>query len=338
MELSPVDAPPLEALLTRVLLVGDAGEIGASTLNEVASWAGQDPDSTVTLFLGDNMYPEGMTSEHQGEADLRLLPQIHAATDSGAQAVFVPGNHDWADGGDEGYEAILAQADYVNSRMPGGAGFVPSGGCPGPVAMDQFRGLRIIVVDTQWWLHGGEKPGSICAHRDTAAVVTAFAALLDTDRHVVIAAHHPMFGYGRHAGFSDWRDHLTPPVIGSLIALGRKLPLRIQDYNSSQYQTMMDAFHAALRQNPGQGGMRVWVAGHEHSLQVLDGFADDSLDYVLISGSAAKTSPVNHGDETIFAQSRPGFMVLEFFSDARVLVRVVEATGGEVFQFWLGDR
>ena len=139
-----------------------------------------------------------MTSKYQDQADLRLLPQIRAATDSGAEAVFVPGNHDWTDGADEGYDAILAQADYVNSWSPGVAGFIPSDGCPGPVAVDRYEGVRIIIVDTQWWLHGGEKPGPTCAHPDMASVVTSFAALLDTDRHVVIAAHHPLFGYGRH--------------------------------------------------------------------------------------------------------------------------------------------
>ena len=84
--------------------------------------------------------------------------------------------------------------------------------------------------------------------------------------------------------------------------------------------------------------MRVWAAGHERSLQVLEGFSDNSLDYVLISGSAAKTNPVNHGDETLFAQSRPGFMVLDFFADRRVLARIIETSGGEVFQFWLGEQ
>ena len=82
----------------------------------------------------------------------------------------------------------------------------------------------------------------------------------------------------------------------------------------------------------------MWAAGHEHNLQVLEGAEDASLDYVLISGAAAKTTPVNHGEETIFAQSSPGFMVLDIFSDSRVLARVVETSSNTVFPFWLEQR
>jgi hypothetical protein len=326
------------SLVSRLVLVGDAGEIGAQTLDEIEEWSLRDPEITVTLYLGDNMYPEGMTLRHRDEADRRLRPQIRAATNSGADAVFVPGNHDWADGGDGGLEAILAQAQYVNSQAPDQAVFLPSGGCPGPVVIDRYEGVRIIVLDTEWWLYEGEKPSDSCSHSNTAEVITSFARSLDTDRHVVVAAHHPLFGYGRHAGFSDWRSYFDPPVIGSFIALSRLLPLRVQDYNSSQYGRMAAAFLEAFRQSPGQGGIRVWAAGHEHNLQVLEGAEDASLDYVLISGAAAKTTPVNHGEETIFAQSSPGFMVLDIFSDSRVLARVVETSSNTVFPFWLEQR
>jgi hypothetical protein len=287
------------------------------------------------LFLGDNMYPEGMTSRRTNEADQRLGPQIRAAIGSGAGTILIPGNHDWDDGGDEGYDAVLAQANYVSRVGGSDSAFLPAAGCPGPVAIDRYPGMRIIVLDTQWWLHDEAKPSADCSYPDTAAVITAFARLLETERHVVVAAHHPLFGYGRHAGFSDWRDHLWPPVVGSLIALSRKLPLRTQDYNSTAYRRMVDAFRTAMDLRPQPGALRLWAAGHEHSLQILEGDDADTLDFVLISGSAAKTNPVNHGDDTVFAQSSPGFMVLDVFDDRSALVRVVGADGEESFQYWL---
>lgn len=313
---------------TRVVLVGDAGEVDARGLEDVGEWVRAAPDRTVTLFLGDNMYPEGMTPGHRTEADRRLLPQIQAGIAGGGRAVFVPGNHDWADGGDGGMEAILAQAEYVGARSDR-AVLLPAGACPGPVALDDLAGVRIIVLDTQWWLHAKEKPQEACPSPDTAAVIARFAVLLKTDRHVIVAAHHPLWAYGRHAGFSDWRDHAWPPVVGTLIALSRKLGLRDQDLNSTRYSRMAEAFEAAFESVPRGAGLRIWAAGHEHSLQILDG--GPSIDYLLVSGSAAKTNPVNHGDDTRFAESRNGFIVLDVLADSRVLARVVAA--GEVRTF-----
>jgi hypothetical protein len=291
----------------------------------------------VTLFLGDNMYPEGMTPERRDQADQRLRPQVRAATGSGAAAIFVPGNHDWADGGEEGLGAVIAQADYVTGLAGSDTTFLPAGGCPGPVVVDRYPGVRVIVVDTQWWLHDQTKPAAECPFPDTAAVITAFAGLLETDRHVVVAAHHPLFGYGRHAGFSDWRDHLKPPLIGSVIALARKVAPRAQDFNATAYRRMADAFEQAFTARARPGTLRVWTAGHEHSLQILDGDDPDALDFVLISGSAAKTNPLDHGSNTVFAHSNPGFIVLDVFNDRSVLARVVGDDGEEAFRYWLFD-
>ncbi len=103
-----------DQIRSRIILVGDAGEMDAAVLGTLESWAGQIPSATIVAFLGDNMYPEGMTARYRSQADQRILPQIVAATGAGARALFVPGNHDWADRSREGYEAVRAQAGYVD--------------------------------------------------------------------------------------------------------------------------------------------------------------------------------------------------------------------------------
>ncbi len=326
-------ASSAEAVRSRILLVGDAGEPDTPVLDDVSEWASRKPEETIVLYLGDNMYPEGMTERRRGEADARLLPQIEAVTESGARGVFLPGNHDWARGDrDEGYDAVVAQARYVNDHMPGTENFLPKNGCPGPAAIDLLRGIRIIALDTQWWLQKGEKPTDACPQPDREAVVDRLVELLNTDLDVVVAAHHPLGGHGRHSGFSDWKDHLLPPIIGTVIALSRKLPLRDQDFNASAYRTMVDDIEGAFSRRGSSEGLLLFAAGHEHSLQVLEG---NLVDYVLISGSAAKTSPVSHGDDTLFAHLHTGFMVVDFMESGSVLLRVIEPEEGEVFNLWL---
>jgi hypothetical protein len=333
------------ALRSRLILAGDAGEADAGALGEVEAWAGRRPDRTLVVFLGDNFYPEGMTPARAGEADLKLLPQIQAATRGGARALFVPGNHDWDDGGAQGYDAVLAQADYVEAHLPHPGGFLPTDGCPGPVALDSLEGVRIVALDTQWWLHQGYKPLETCPAPDPTRFAAAFSELLRTDRTVVVVAHHPLLGFGRHAGFFDWRDHLTLPVVGSVIALARNLRPGVQDYDSGPYRAMTDLFRSVLSASRGDG-LVIWAAGHEHSLQIMEGIggeeggSDGAVDYVLVSGSAAKTRSVSHGAETLFAHSHPGFMVIDFLTPDRARLRVIEPGEGEVFVGWLdrGDR
>ena len=333
---SPAAADNLadDTLLSRILLVGDAGEMSAIALAEVGLWAGRDPENTLVAFLGDNMYPEGMTPRRRNEADLRILPQIEAATGNDARALFVPGNHDWADGDESGYDAILAEAEYVTGHVPHEDSFLPLDGCPGPVSIDTFPGVRVVAVDTQWWLHRKTKPIDTCPAATPVEFTSELSRLVDTDRDVVIAAHHPLSGFGRHAGFSDWKEHLLIPVVGSIIALQRKLWPRDQDFASDAYRAMTGMFRSALERPSDDDRLLVWAAGHEHNLQVIEGQA---VDYVLVSGSAAKTTPVSHGTGTLFAHSEPGFMLLDFLASGRVQLRVIEPGEGEVFTMWLRD-
>jgi 3',5'-cyclic AMP phosphodiesterase CpdA len=325
---------PAATLRARLVLVGDAGQASRALIDEVAAWAARDPSKTHVVYVGDNMYPKGMTADRRHEGDVRLLPLIEAATRHGARVLFVPGNHDWADGGREGHTAILAQAAYVTARVPYAEAFLPSGGCPGPAVVDAIDGIRIVALDTQWWLHEHHRPTSACVP-DPDQVLALLGDSLNTDRHVIIAAHHPPIGHGRHAGFSNWTEYLLPPVVGAAVAISRKFPLRIQDYTARRYRAMIKAFDAVLAGRRRPDRLLVWVAGHEHSLQVLEG---RSVDYVLISGAATYAQAVTHGPETIFAQSRHGFMVIDLVDSGRALLRVVASPGETVFSSWLEPR
>ena len=92
------------------------------------------------------------------DAQIRTVP-------SGATGIFLPGNHDWSDGGQGGFLGAATAADglYVIRRQarliprrPKNAGatvmMLPKNGCPGPVVVDRER-VRLILLDSQWWLH-----------------------------------------------------------------------------------------------------------------------------------------------------------------------------------------
>ena len=78
-----------------------------------------------------------------------------------------------------------------------------------------------------------------------------------------------------------------------------------------------------LRHNPPD----VYVAGHDHSLQLLD--AGDVAGMYLVSGAGAKerVSTVTDLPETFFAHAAPGFLVVDFGErdgSEAIIVRVIE--------------
>ena len=174
----PLAVPPYPVgIKTTLLLIRDAGEpaAGAPVLAALEREVGCNPAFTAVVFLGDNIYPRGMpdsTERSRKDAERCLDAQVAAASNA-SSVYFVPGNHDWAKHGDDGWDAIRRQGRYLTES--GAARMLPAGGCPGPAVVDLGPQVRLILLDTQWWLHVGPRPGpdSFCGAGTPASVVTA---------------------------------------------------------------------------------------------------------------------------------------------------------------------
>jgi hypothetical protein len=348
-------APPAE-IEVHLLLVGDAGYATSDdpVMSAMIARAAQDPEHTVVVFLGDNVYPRGLPdSSHPDRAtgEQILLAQAQVARASGARGIFVPGNHDWAHSGEDGWEAVKRQERFIERRTGPRVALVPSGGCPGPVTIDVESVLRLVVMDTQWWLHAGPKPTdplSDCPADSESEVADALAAALAAagGRQVVVVAHHPLATTGGHGGYFDWKVHIFPlrrlaswlwiplPFIGSAYPLARNFGISDQDLSSSRYRHMRAALDSALVDHPPL----VWAGGHDHSLQVMEG---SSVRYNLVSGGGPNghLEPVWWGERTLYAGAKSGFMQIDFMRDgrARLGVLVVDDEGNisEEFSMWL---
>lgn len=332
-EAAPSEPSPADIELT-LFLIGDAGapdprNVGAP-LDSLTMHAAMAPERTVIVFLGDNVYPEGIPEEGQAEwadARRRLQAQIRSVP-PGARGYFLPGNADWDKEGVFGLYSIRLQERLIAELAEGrDVRMVPGDGCPGPVSIDMGR-LRLIALDTQWWLHE-----YVLADDDsdcTGDMGTVTAALRDHVRSargdgiVVVAAHHPLMTGGAHGGYCG--------ISGPFRRFGR----RSQDIISSSNRTMRDSIESALRERPPL----VYAAGHDHNLQVLKG--GRSADYVLVSGagSYSKTACAVHMRETYYAsQYRSGFMRLDIMRGGGVLLRVYRydgaGEGGVGFTRWL---
>jgi hypothetical protein len=340
---APSPAPALADLDASLFLIGDAGVPAGKdpVLEALAREAGRDPSRSVIVFLGDNIYPRGLPppgGPGRLEAERRMDAQIAAARDSRAAAVFVPGNHDWA-ARDGGWNAVKRQGEYVVERGGPAMQVLPAGGCPGPVVRDVGERLRLVVLDTEWWLHRGAKPQhptSSCPADSETEVLDALSEAIRSagDRRVVVAGHHPLATGGTHGGFFDWTDHVFPlrasrswlwiplPGVGSSYPVARQRGVSNQDMSGPLNRRMREAFAGVFSQH----APLVYAAGHEHNLQVLKG---KDAPYLLVSGAGAfgHVTRARSTPATVFARTASGFMRIDVGREGEARLGVWVVTG-----------
>jgi hypothetical protein len=344
---------PEPTAAARVYLIGDAGDPdprGEPVLRALRAELERATGPALVVFLGDNVYPNGMPAAgdaQRSEMERRIRDQIESVRGTGARLVFLPGNHDWERGGADGWDAVRREAQVVAAVLGSADAYLPRDGCPGPEVFDFGARLRVVVLDTQWWLHGGPKPQhptSTCAADNEAEVLAALDEALAGagSREVLIAAHHPLDTAGEHGGHFGFEDHVFPlrrlrswlwlplPLVGSAYPLSRQAGITDQDLTSAAYRRMIEAFDAVLRPRRPL----VWAAGHDHNLQLL---RHDSARHVIVSGAGifGHTQPMRKAPALVWNSDAAGFMRLHVAANGpvRLTALAVDRSGSarEVF-------
>ena len=359
-----------DRMTSTVFLIGDAGEVpagGSPVLAELVRQARGAPRTSAIVFLGDNVYPAGIPPEadpRYEEMTRRLYAQAAMADSTGLPVYLVPGNHDWARHGEDGWAAVQRSGALLDryARERGvRVAQLPRGGCPGPELVTVGERIRLVLIDTQWWLHSRSRPGRFddatrraLPDPDPGCAVTTEAGLADTlrglfhgpgDRIDVLIGHHPLLSHGEHGGFHPWIQYVLPLVptpiapwlwlpIGWIYPVGRRLVADRQDQASGVYRAMRRSIEASF----APGRPLVYASGHEHALEVLRWGADR---FYLVSGAGLveHETTVRRSDSTAYSSSDPGFMRLDLFpaDSVRLGVTSVSDAGvaSEVYRAWL---
>ncbi|RZM12327.1 MAG: metallophosphoesterase, partial [Pedobacter sp.] len=209
-----------DTIQATIVLIGDAGQLtnGKHPVVEAAKRTVKMDEKTTVLYLGDNLYKTGLPDEavpNFAVAKAPLDSQIHIARGNTKTPIyFIPGNHDWANGGKNGYESILRVQDYIDILGNQMVKMLPRDGCGGPEEVKINDDITLVMMDSQWWIHEYDKPGveSDCPFKTKDEMLTELDEILakNSKQLVLFATHHPFRSYGPHGGYFTFKQHLFP--------------------------------------------------------------------------------------------------------------------------------
>ncbi len=313
-----------------VFLVGDAGAAETATSPllaalraDVERWSTslRRDSATSVIYLGDNVYPVGVRGrDDPGFAtdSARLWGQIdvvggEAARREATTGVFITGNHDWGNAaGDAGIDRVrnLDEQIVLGRRAGRFVSLQPTAGDPGPVVRDLRRNVRLLFVDTHWFLQERDRGRQARFFADLAAALAGAR-----DREVVIVAHHPYYSAGPHGA-------VVPGYhTGGLAYILKQSGALVQDLNSPAYAELLGGLRKTFEE--AKKPPLIYAGGHDHSLQVLTGAGDFDPRFVLVSGAGSKVSSIAMGPGLVWGGEQPGYMMLVFRKDDGVDLFVV---------------
>ena len=317
--------------------------MSGTALGRLKEMLGTESAQSAVVFLGDNIYCCGLpdsASAKRAQAEMRIDAAIDAVAGFAGRIIFIPGNHDWGDSGSISRETLLRQQRYIEERL-GKDTFLPQNGFPGPTEVKLTDEIRLIAIDTQWWMLDDKPFGDTGEYEveEDADFLLELRELLAKrdDEHILLVGHHPLISYGEHGGHFSLKDHLFPltnfwknawlplPIIGSLYPFIRSIAGGDQDISNRNYQALQGALLSLFQRHDGN---LVYASGHDHNLQhIVEG-----ITHLVVSGSGSRPGYVSRFGSAAFTSEEEGFMVLDYLSDGSVQMRAESAFGETIYQ------
>ncbi|NOR87665.1 MAG: BamA/TamA family outer membrane protein, partial [Bacteroidales bacterium] len=331
--------------LHTVYLLGDIkySPTGRENLKLLKSYINKENENSNVVILGDIMYELGLPNPSDNdfkEAERNLKYVLHTFDSYKGDVFFLPGNHDWARGKQQGWESVKNEEEYIEEYLNEGNVYLPDNGCPGPVEVELSNDITLIIFDSQWWFHKYNKPGSDgeCGFENENELFTQIEDALkrNRDKKVIFATHHPLFSVGKHGGhfpapyflfpLLDIKDWMYIPLPGFIYTGYRKYMGSTQDFAHPEYKLFKETLLNIFSEYPNV----IYAAGHEHNLQY---FQKDSLHHI-ISGAGGDASYIARKKEkTDFAYQNAGFNKLSFYANGDVWMEFISldsTTSGEI--------
>ena len=318
-------------------LIGDAGNAdqlpAQKVLKQLQSKINQSNGNSTLLFLGDNIYPNGLPKQPGDErtlAEEKLDNQLSLTKDFKGSTIFIPGNHDWYSKGTEG---LLEQQNYIIEKTGDKKAFAPKNSCP--IETRKIgKDIALIIVDSEWYLADWNKNPEInknCAIKSREAFFDEFEDQLNKNQNktIIVAIHHPLIDNGSHGGKYSLKKQLFPvekqiplPGLAPLINLSRATGgMSHQDLSNTNYRTLSNRLQTLLADKDNV----VVVAGHDHNLQYLE---KNNIKQI-VSGAGSKSEAAAAINRWDFSYGNNGYAVLDINKEGDAMVSFYGVKDGE---------
>ncbi len=344
-EFGQISALPEQGLVHKAYLIGDAGGLddyqsGKNYVFEAVERSIlEDTLAPSLVFLGDNLYPSGLSDPHSQDRKREeqiLNAHIALAKANKGQSYVIPGNHDWNDARSGGRKTNKRQYDYIKAKTEeAGIKYLPKKSCGDPEVVKINKDLVYLFIDSQWWLQKWDAENNMnkgCDIKSRRAFADEIKDLFlkYKNKQIVVYLHHPFKSNGHHGAKFSAKDHVFPltniskyayvplPGIGSLMPIARKLGITRQDNTHPLYKELHDVFLEAINLS---GAKRIiFASGHDHNLQYFktNPLLTETNIHYLVSGSGYKESYARKGSGAEFVYAKRGYQVLHFYHDGSI--------------------
>ena len=333
---SPDIPPDTSVVVYSVFLIGDARKAyqDSALLHMLKSNLSEAGENSTVIFLGDNSQPNGLPDSAHKTWDVAknsLLAQLHLIDNYKGKVIFIPGNHDWANGQKQGLSHVRNQQKFIERYLKEKETFLPKKGAPGPVEIQLTKDVVLIIIDSHWWFHENKKSYSGIEDEADLFVQIHDAVSRNSQRKIIFATHYPLFSVGNHGGHFPLSYNLFPlldvnpnlyiPLPGFIYTGYRKFLGSRYDLPNPHYKLLKEKLLESFK---GHDNL-IYVAGHEHNLQWVDTLSI----HHIISGSAGITSWVSRSRKTDYAQAATGFARLDFYENGDVCLEFRTLLEGE---------
>jgi hypothetical protein len=287
------------------------------------------------IHLGDILDNNGLGKNEKVTSNkLDLLLQLANVNPKG-NIFFVPGDKDWDNSGPAGLSNVRRLELYMGQNLNKPNLLVPGNGCPGPQIIDISPNLRIIAINTQWWMHPYQKPEE---PNTDCQVNTREDFLEELDdaiseaegRNVLIVGHHPILSNGEYGGHLSLKKHFFPlsdgnpnnrvplPLLGSVYAAYRQNIGTPRDMANKNYQDFTKGLGDVLAEN----NHVIYAAAHDYNLQL--NYSEGN--YHLISGSFSEKDFLGRNKKSLFNRATQGFSKLTYYTNGKTTNTFYEFT------------
>ncbi|MFC2115779.1 hypothetical protein ACFLTU_04850 [Bacteroidota bacterium] len=319
-----------------VYLIGNTStrEINVSHLSQLKKHLSTEENPFSLIHLGD-ILRQGQPEDSYGGLD-NFFNLVNGKEKG--QIFFTPGDKDWNNSGKDGLKMVRKLEKQIETLQDGSNILMPSKGCPGPEIVDLSSNLRLIVINTHWWLHPfdiPEAPDADCDNLTKEEFIESLEEVIEESvgKNILIVGHHPIVSSGVYGGHMTLQKHLFPiadikpgnkipvPVLGSFYAAYRQNVGTVRDMANENYQEFIDEMSAIFYRHPGL----VYASAHDYSLQLIE----TEKCYQVVSGSMNENEPTGKEQGELYSGSEYGFVKIEYHSNGKIRIGFFELGNNE---------